>query len=532
MKAFALALGHLFVWLLAAAICGLYTSLFTCRVVLSANSRDLLHSPDSLLLFEAVALGIFVLPLLLYALVVWLGKRTNCDIKSYRRIALTVLATLPFVFRYANLFFHEPGVVVLCLWTGVFLLLLFACDLSGWWCARRHWDTHGLLRGALMLLAILPLASLAQDAPAIPDDYSLAALPRPAKDARDSYSALMQLRNNGPVKVILTPAASKALEEIQFQPASLAACADVLMAAWRTNAPALALIAKLDTFAGIATVPDPLMNYLQLHSLAELIWAYALLQAEQGRPQDGAAELIRLYSVARKTLPYHVSLLGKFVWNAVASGTLETAWRLAGPAATPPETLRALQQGFAPLTVAELDLRPVIIGDYCVTRDTMAQSLLLHDLADDPETSIPPWLCACVRSCLPFFFNPNLTCRDLRSVSTDPMLAAVQAQPPAAANVECAINQYKAETRFKNLLGRDNVANEVLNNWHAVMPKINQLKVRSDLFALYLAKRTGTPLQLPDYYSGTPYRWDETAGLPFSTGPDRTPGTPDDIRLD
>ena len=57
-------------------------------------------------------------------------------------------------------------------------------------------------------------------------------------------------------------------------------------------------------------------------------------------------------------------------------------------------------------------------------------------------------------------------------------------------------------------------------------------KILSDLLAIEIGKRLGQPVALNDCYSGKPYDRDHVTGRLFSTGPDRKPGTADDIVLE
>ncbi len=59
---------------------------------------------------------------------------------------------------------------------------------------------------------------------------------------------------------------------------------------------------------------------------------------------------------------------------------------------------------------------------------------------------------------------------------------------------------------------------------------MSELRVRSELLAVYLADRLGETLILNDPWTGKPYGRAEQ-GVPFSVGMDGKTGTPDDISL-
>ena len=55
--------------------------------------------------------------------------------------------------------------------------------------------------------------------------------------------------------------------------------------------------------------------------------------------------------------------------------------------------------------------------------------------------------------------------------------------------------------------------------------------MKSDLLAMEISRQLGEDFEVPDYFTGGRYFVDEKTGELCSVGPDKLPGTADDIRL-
>jgi hypothetical protein len=91
-------------------------------------------------------------------------------------------------------------------------------------------------------------------------------------------------------------------------------------------------------------------------------------------------------------------------------------------------------------------------------------------------------------------------------------------------------------TRLPSGRGQHHISDQTGNPTINLSPAVLELKIRSELLSLELANQRGLKLDLHDPYGSTypkkVYGVDPVSGARFSIGPDRLPGTKDDIRLE
>ena len=422
---------------------------------------------------------------------------------------------------------------------GVGVLTMFVLLLGGSIffvraCRKRGWDASGLGRAGLLAVGAFVLAIFVRDAPPIHADYTVRDLVPNGKDVIASRETLLTYRKAGPKDVKI------AMTDDQLQKATLNALpqAKEVEQAWEAIAEARQVIDKLGTYDVIADVAPtmridatvPIMSFVAYRTIARVYWAYARLRLEQGKPEEAARELVRLQTAVRKAVPSMAVLVDKMIWVAIARQNLRTTHAVVTHPDVSRETLELLRQGFPALTMSDVCLRKSFIIEYVsvktILQDLYQEGKLLDALKADGK---PRRIDRIIASVLfPLALQPNRTLRALRDV-TARLVRGADLPLPDVREADDWIRQFRREPRLGNIGGQSLIATAVPSYAKATATAV-ETKVLSDLLALELASRLGEKLECVDPYTGVKYAQDEK-GLPFSVGPDRQPGTKDDITL-
>ena len=490
-----------------------------------------------------MANGVFV-PAVIYSTAKWWNRRSGTKPAMFVRMVthLLVLAiALPWFFLGTFNLIARPTTSEYVLW---FLLeplaLLFLAFLAiGGILRAQGWDRHCIVR---VLLAGVFLTAfliwLKWDPPQPTPRYSWNDIPDPP-DAARAREVLMRISQQPPSNMFPRVVGESPVVADLRGRALMATSAEILSnsvaieTAWNGYAEYRAVIAQLDTFSALPELGrsfrGPMLNYLELRKAAQLISLYARMKACQGDAGSGVSNLIQFYSVVRKALPHSSMLVSKMIWIACVGLCNGTASQIAQLPETKPETLQELADVFTPLRTEEATLKSAFIGEMCA----FSEALSTTPPTDIISSEIWPDNRRLPRLAYFFMYNQNATLREYLAVM-ERMADYTSTLPGGDANSESEITtfieKYYQVKHLKNLLGH-HLAIEGIPNFIEAARKGAKRKVQSDLLALYLHQRLGTPLALNDIYTGAPYLTDEKTGLPFSAGPDGTPGTEDDVTL-
>ena len=127
------------------------------------------------------------------------------------------------------------------------------------------------------------------------------------------------------------------------------------------------------------------------------------------------------------------------------------------------------------------------------------------------------------------FFKRNSTVRDLKA-HHELLVAGADKRPPDSRAADEFSERYVTRPGLANLGGWFLVATAT-PSFVKAQAETSKYKVLSDLLALELNRRLGKDLEIPDYYTGGKYLFDEATGAFSSAGPDGKAGTKDDVVL-
>ena len=425
------------------------------------------------------------------------------------------------------------------------LLSLCACAAINRWCRKKNKDASGYGRMAALVFLLFVLVGYVAttiDGPPPEHDFTRADILSPAKDVETTYAIIMAYRDGGPIRV--TNRLDRVWPEVQTN--ALAHAAEIEQA-WKSIEEHRNVIEKLDTFEGIAGMAPstvfnheiPILGFLSFRTMARTYCAYALLRVEQGKPEEGVRELVRLNSVARKALPYMAVLVDKLIWLAVTAMTSDAAYRIARHPNATPQVLATLKGSFTPLAGRDWSLRGAFIGECLGIKDNIKDenflgSLQLRRNARTMEVTTAEIRNSVLKRCVArviygILVDYNRTVRDLVSF-WDCGIEGAEKSPPDGSKFEAFVSAYSKKSFIVNPGGRVYLLISV-PGFRQYGDDALRGKVLSDLLAAEIQRRLGEKVDLIDPYTGKPCLIDEKTGTPFSVGPDRKAGTQDDIQF-
>jgi len=421
------------------------------------------------------------------------------------------------------------------------VVLLGGCLSISRVCRRRGVDLAGYWRGTLIILLIIPIASLMIDAPPLEQDYGLQDIISSNPEVLASYDTLMLLRNGGELDK-----GTSSIREIYCQlQTNVTGYSEEIYKAWDEIAEERAIIEKLDTYPGIADcTPDtvfgidtPTPSYVAIRSIAQTYAAYARLKTAEGNPEEAVAQLATLHRVTRKTLPHAALLVTRMIWINVANSSMETARDILLDSHSDADTWELLQEGFPSIPEEHVSLQRSLIGEYlnirAICNDYIQPNTFLDVFscsADGDSADAGSGMRKAISSvAFHLSFRRNRTVRDLREL-LDIYLDGAGKRPPDMSEADSSMESYCSRADIRNL-GGWLVVSVAIPSYEKACDTSIRVKVLSDLLAVEIGARLKESTSLKDYYSGEPYRSDVKTGQPFSVGPDMLPGTKDDIAL-
>ena len=404
-----------------------------------------------------------------------------------------------------------------------FLLLLGSAILLARACRKRGWDAGGQGRALLLAVGVLVMALLVWDAAPIPNDYSVNDLVPKGNDVVASRETLLTYGSRS-AQVIRT---RMAITQLNKATTGTLPFAKEIEQAWDDIAEARQVIDKLAAYDVVADVVPgmrldtnvQIIKCKAYMTIGRVYWAYARLRLEQGRPEDAARELVRLHTAVRKGLSSSTLVVTKLTWVWLARQDILTVHAIATHPDVSRETLDLLRQGFAPFSLEDISLRKPMIGEYVALKTTL----------QDPAGKHRPSFIQRTLFAIGYHLTiqPNRTVRDIREV-TDRLLRGTAKPVPDFREAQEWYRQHQ-RLPLRNSRGWLLMVRVFPNYQHAAGTAL-AAKILSDLLFLELSGRLGEKLECADPYTDASYARDDR-GQPFSAGPDRQPGTGDDITL-
>lgn len=313
--------------------------------------------------------------------------------------------------------------------------------------------------------------------------------------------------------------------------------------AWLKVAKYRQAIDALNQFDNICDLPPdkpldintPFLRYQTLRPVAEIYHNYFKYKVEQGEGALVVEDVSRFNTFTRKGMSDATIIINKMIFAAMAEKSINTAYDVIGKKQCDMETIKILQRDFTPLNSDEYGFRKVLIGEYLFLKNTMQQQMKPNTFFDivemgatDGTTRSPRFPLA---SQIGYYvgFKPNMSLRDIKQ-RFDLIVAAQNSNPPDYAAVYQYAESYNRRPQLRNMAGW--ILNSIAYpNFEKYSQKGVKLKIKSDLLAIAIHKKTGAPLEIKDYYTGGPYRYKEENGVMRHPGPDGRYGTEDDITL-
>lgn len=415
------------------------------------------------------------------------------------------------------------------------ILLMILCVGMARVIRKKRIDAIKYLRGSLLSVFSILLLLIFQDDPLSENKYSWNEVPRPLKNAAESYQVLRaNLSGEAGIRI---DRFDIDFRHIQKDPLLHE---DAIVRLWDGISGERGIFDRLDSFDGIAdlsTVDDAMdLNLMELNNLTRVYCAYAGLLLEKGRPDEAAGLLIPIYSVSQKALPYARYMIHKVIWNAVAQQTMTMAFELARHPNCDTDTLSKLRNGFKPFGAEQVSCRGAYISEYFFMRNSMEQEKSLDDLVigfcdytgifDNVCSS--QWRVFVLKLFFTLNFRRNKTAnRDLSQI--DLILADIGTYPPSFDQTENFIERRKIP-EFGNT-GAWLLNETKLINYSFLVKRVLRSKVTSDLLSIYLHERLGETAPIRDYMTGNDLLKTGLPGIYFSPGMDGKPRTKDDVKL-
>ncbi|MGD9365945.1 MAG: hypothetical protein PVH87_09630 [Desulfobacteraceae bacterium] len=441
---------------------------------------------------------------------------------------LLCLFHLPVVVGYTGLLSYAGGGVtlevvlywLLVLGSGLYLIIGMI---------KPAFKKHGIFTicniAVLVSLSVVLVWLFTDDKP-LADDYTAADI---LTKANGSYQYLDVFNQGDP----------KALERIL----ATVEDRDQIEAAWNQITKYRQAVDALDRFDIICDLPPnasldmdmPFLSFRALRYTADIYHRYLIYKVEQGQGAEAVEDVSRFYGFTRKSLSHATILINKMVFLALADKSFNTAYDAIGNRRCNMQTIEALRRLYTPLQPSEFSLARALTGEYLFIKNTMQQqvrpdtfldTVVMSSTQDEPERPTFP-----MASRLAYYvgFKPNMSLRHIKEIF-DLIIAAQKSTPPDYSAVVRRTEIYRRRPQLRNMAGW------ILNTM--AMPDFApystrgvNTKIRSDLLAIALHKKTGRQLDINDYYTNDHYRYREEDGVMRHPGRDGRYNTDDDVVL-
>ncbi len=418
----------------------------------------------------------------------------------------------------------------------------------------------GIIAPVFAATVCLPIAIVLWkcDAPAIPNDYTIADLRTPSAEGAESYELLISLLDgedepNGAPAIGLTEDDLQIIEET-FELINNASCTDTLVTkeilarqtallqAWRKCSRARDTIKRLSRSSEIADLTEPSMSRNKISTvnwrhLSRLYSANVCLQSLRGDVEQAVKELIEFDAVFRKFGPNVGTVLAKFVCYGVYSTDLSTInWILNRPQ-TSDRAMKLIAEHFVAFSDEQMSLRKPMIGEYLMFQKSICEdiyeSLAVDEAVRDKPKSNP-------------LFKTNSTLRLYRNycdyhISLDAGEQMQQRQelsvwpkaylgllPDVRVDHERQVPLYYT---WYNPIGTMMSTLMAPGGLKSVFNIKTRIHVIDDLFQIVLGLRMGREVSLKARAYGDEYIIDVDKAIIYSPGPDEQAFTKDDIKL-
>jgi hypothetical protein len=420
---------------------------------------------------------------------------------------------------------------------GLPLLLLLICICFLWLCWKRGWDSSGGWRIVILVLLVVVLGVMSIDSPPIKDDYTTADVLIKGRDAEASYQTLMKyFGKDKSLKVVSPHEMAKAWYAVDT---NLVAYSNIIEKAWNDSVEARRAMHQLGEYDVIVDITPavslgtntPRVSFLALRNLAQTYRPYCLLRTENGESVEAARQLAEFHSAVMKLQRNSALLVTKMIFIALSRQDMETAYGILQHPKCAPEAVSILANAFPSVPGKDVSLRSPMICEYlglkniCETFPSDKYVEMFRTYKESPgfiRRNVSRILCHLT-------FRRNTTVRMFK-VWFDPLIAGASQSPMKVLDTEVFFEEHPIRPELTNPGGWC-LALVALPSFARSADTASRTKVLSDLLAIELHKRSGDPIDIPDFYSGKPYFVDEKTGKLTSVGPDGIAGTKDDIQL-
>ncbi len=302
-------------------------------------------------------------------------------------------------------------------------------------------------------------------------------------------------------------------------------------------------IKALDQFNIICDLPKdteldinvPFLKIKPLREVAKIHGRYFLFKMSVGESQDVIAQFCRLYRVARKGMENSTLLIHKMIFASIVEKSLETTWAALRTGNVDQKTLGTLQDNFTPIGFNEISLTRTIISEYLMMKNTMNSQITPENLmnsiqmvsgGDNVEESKKPLVSSIIYH---FGFKPNQSLEDMK-IYYDLLIEANSQYPVNIARADTYLDEYSKRPQVRNMIGW--ILNSMaMPNPGKVIDRMEKIKVKSDLLALFIHERLGKTLEINEFYTDQPLRYNKEGLLLKHPGKDGKYETVDDIIL-
>jgi hypothetical protein len=387
---------------------------------------------------------------------------------------------------------------------------------GGW--RRWHIETSPDILGLLLVVLLGPALFFLIDDPPMSGDYTEGDLLPAAGGVQASRQALVS-------------GAPRACAAVQAGIGKPRWPDGDIPAAWESCRPAREWLAQLDAFEGITdAAPDGAAAAsaefaVLLGPLARLYAAWAIAETGRGNAAEAARELARLHSVCRKAIEHSVFEPWQDAWLGAMDVCLRAAGAVALHPSTPPAVAVSLRDTFAPLDPERMPVHRAVVHAYMAGRDRiLSRGRALGGQAG--SDAAPAWRGRVLGPVFRATFLPHSTIKELRR-RHEIAIHRIRRRLAGADDTEPAAASAPALPGLRNLGGWVYLARGD-DTFAGLERRAVRVKVRSDLLALELHRKTGTALSLRDPFGKGPYATNREGAF-ASAGPDGALNTADDI---
>ncbi len=318
---------------------------------------------------------------------------------------------------------------------------------------------------------------------------------------------------------------------------------DGIETAWRRIVTYRRAVDALNRFDSLCDLPPdaamdmnmPFLNFQALRNTADIYYRYLEYKVENGQAMAAVEDVSHLYGFTRKGLSHASILINKIMFLALADKGLNKVFEVINHRRCDPETVETFRRVYTPLNPDEFSLTRAFIGEYIFLKTTMRQQVkpdtFLETLQMPTANSIPERPAFPMASRFAYYvgFKPNASLGDIKKLF-DLIIEAQKSTPPDYTAVNRYTEQYRRQPQLRNMAGW--ILNTIaMPDFAAYSNRGVQTKIRSDLLAIALYKKTGASLDIKDYFTKGPYRYREEPGALRHPGQDGQYNTDDDIIL-